>query len=424
MSVTSLQITNLFNLISVHFIDNFVRFKSSTLTNWSSYLDSSPYILFNDNKAFTLVNLPSLIEKIFNTHNFLKCGENAIKLVDYIKSNTESPELNWVSQSLKTFCTNSITTNTSSQLSNDSIGNTELSSSNPSSTPTPSVEDNSHYSSMFNSMRTSIQADLEKQMKFYLINSMSKSVKDEHFQELESLLNKQIQLKNSLTTHQQYNNNKVFQKSINSSNFPNPWINDDPIYADEYSKLIESFQTQIQMFNIKHLETKISSFDITLANKLEIIKSFDTNATDKYNILSGQVISKHKASLTKSSEKVNRLITQNTEASSEISNNSQSSSNVVPITNNSNNRSNKNQQNFHSKNRNDKNSNRPNSFNYTSQHPSSFVNNSNIQFHNQPTTQRQNQNQSFNQGYNQNTNFNNYTNSSYIPPTNTYRNRS
>jgi hypothetical protein len=67
-NVTSLEITNLFNCLSSHFIDN-ARFNAAALTNMAKYLTPTNYITFNDNKPFTIVNLSALILKIFTTNN-------------------------------------------------------------------------------------------------------------------------------------------------------------------------------------------------------------------------------------------------------------------------------------------------------------------------------------------------------------------
>lgn len=197
---------------------------------------------------------------------------------------------------------------------------------------------------------------------------MSKSAKDEHYQELQSYIKRVTILENSLTVHKMYKDNKVYQKSINSCLFPKPWKTEDPIYVNEFNKLILCFQQQIQDFNIRHIEEQLNEINISIDAKLEMIKSFDINATDKFKALKNQTINQQKHDQEKSVEKCNRLIT--------IANQPQTSYNNVSSAINS----------------------------------SSINNNHNI-------------NNSF--AYNNNPNFNNTNNSSYsnVQPNNSFQNR-
>ena len=335
MSVTSLQIQDLFNLISTHFVDNFNRFSTSTVSNWK-HIDTSIYISFNDDKAFTYNNLSALIEKIFVSNDLSKCGENAVRFVQFVKNNLTDDKLSWASITLKEFCTSANTNFVSSPLINNnnestvSSGPSQPLSSDQINNASNNPESSNNNTALLESMKNIIKSSVESQIKFFMVNSMSKSVKDEHYQELEAIMTRKVILDNSLTINKQYNTNKVFQKSINSSNFPKPWITDDPIFVDKFNKLIIQFQTQIQDMNILHIQTKLEVVQKGLDTKLELINNFDPSATEKSGILENQAIQRQLNSLTKSTEKVNRLISLNNPVS-----NSKQTTQVTSTSNNS-----------------------------------------------------------------------------------------
>ena len=312
MSVTSLQIKDLFNLISTHFIDNFERFSASTVTNWKSYLDTTSFVTINNNKAFTIINLSTLIEKLFEINDLLTCGDNALRFVELAKNNPSLDKLSWMSANLKKYCSNANLTPTSSPLNivNNSTMTNTSSIQTTDNNDLESPNNTQNMSELLEHMRTTIQSSVESQIKFFMTNSMSKSIKDEHYQELEAIMNRKIILDNSLTINKQYQTNKVYQNSIKSSAFPSPWIKDDPLFVDKFNKLIITFQTQIQQLNIEHIEGKITTIQKELNNKLTLIKNFDSNADEKSKILESQATKRQLTSLTKSTEKVNKLIVQ------------------------------------------------------------------------------------------------------------------
>ena len=285
------------------------------MSNWK-HIDTSVYISFNDDKAFTYNNLSALIEKIFVTNDLSKCGENAVRFVQFVKNNLTNDKLSWASTTLKEFCTSANTNFVSSPLINNNNESTVSSGpSQPSSDQIDNASNNPESSNnntaLLESMKNIIKSSVESQIKFFMVNSMSKSVKDEHYQELEAIMTRKVILDNSLTINKQYNTNKVFQKSINSSSFPKPWITDDPIFVDKFNKLIIQFQTQIQEMNILHIQTKLEVVQKELDTKLELINNFDPSASEKSGILENQAIQRQLNSLTKSTEKVNRLISLN-----------------------------------------------------------------------------------------------------------------
>ena len=137
---------------------------------------------------------------------------------------------------------------------------------------------------------------------------MLKTDKDEHYQDLEQLINRKVQLTNSLTINKQYLNNNVIQPSISQSRFPLPWMSNDLEFTDQFNKLIVTFQTQIQQFNINYIEKKLTKLTIDINNKLNFMKNIDSDAVEKCKVLESTITNKLLPSLTKSTEKVNRLI--------------------------------------------------------------------------------------------------------------------
>ena len=393
-NVTSLEITNLFNCLSSHFIDNFARFNAAALTNMAKYLTPTNYITFNDNKPFTIVNLSALILKIFTTNNPLHCGENALRFIDFVKSTTDFNDgKTWISQELKLLCQVQIMTlgldNTLNEQQNQPI------TINDTLNQTITNPSQSEISQILKQFRSNLQSDFDDKLKSYIQNSMSKSAKDEHYQELQSYIKRVTILDNSLTIHKMYKDNKVYQKSINSCLFPKPWKTEDPIYVNEFNKLILCFQQQIQDFNIRHIEEQLTEINISIDAKLEMIKSFDINALDKFKALRSQTINLLKHDQDKSVEKCNRLITMANDTYTNKSVNVRTSSYNPPQSNYNNISSTNNlstSNNNHSNNNSYAYNNNPNFNNSNnSLNNSTFQNaQSNTTFQNRPMNQRQN----------------------------------
>lgn len=335
MTVLSLKIKDIFNYLATHLHDDFSRLNGTTFSTYFNKMDMTSIIEYNNNLAFNLNHLSIHIATIFDKLNFLELGENSIRLVEYIKTNQNklsTPQFKWISKELADFCLNANTTPTSTILNEENLiipptpssqGNNSNSGSASHNTNDNSsnLQDNQTFSSFLHSMRSNLNSDLQSQFKVFIHNSMPKSVKDEHYQELETLINKKVMNDNDLAINKSYLSNKIVQKSINKNNFPKPWKTDDPIFIDKYDKLINAFQIQIQELNINHIEEKLSSLNEEIANKTDFIKNFDTNAINKCRVLEERITLSHKASLIKSNEKVNRLITSAT-TSNDIQDNS------------------------------------------------------------------------------------------------------
>lgn len=115
-------------------------------------------------------------------------------------------------------------------------------------------------------------------------------------------------------------------------NFQINFYKDDPIFLDKFNNLIKDFQTQIQRLNIEHIESKITSVTAELDNKIELIKNFDPLYEPKSKVVQEQAVKRHANSLTKSTEKINKLISlANNPAPSTTTQIAQKPDNINPI---------------------------------------------------------------------------------------------
>ena len=325
MSVTSLSIKDLFNYLSTHFVDKFIRLQGTSFSQYLARYDTSDLRKLNDDTTIKIANLSKYIELIFEKNNPLQCGENAIAFIDFIKHNKSdlnSTNFNWISENLANQCCSINTTLISSPLIiNDTVNQSETHNSStqpPSNNQSLNTNDLSSdqntssnldsISSFILSLRSGINSDMQSQIKLFMLNSLPKSAKDEHYQELEKMINQKIIYTNSLTINKAYFTNKILQKTINKSNFPSPYMANDPDFVDRFDKLINNFQVQIQELNISFLEEKLNKLTESINLKLEFIKQVDHDATDKCNSLESFLKDKHNASLKKSMEKINRKI--------------------------------------------------------------------------------------------------------------------
>ena len=133
-------------------------------------------------------------------------------------------------------------------------------------------------------------------------------MKNEHYQELEELLIKFTKSQNSLTVNKAYNTNSIFQATISKDRFPAPWLKNDPQFVQGFDQLITTFQAAIQTYNITYITDIANQQKKAVNDKIEFIGKFDSDATAKCTVLEDKVTTDLKKSLTKSMEKVNRLI--------------------------------------------------------------------------------------------------------------------
>jgi len=205
VAMMNLTIRDLFNFISSHFPDDFARLKTATsFSNFITHYDSTEIAnKYNNITDFKFANLSTVIESIFDAHNPILCGESAIAFIDFMKNKHSSlPPINikWISQELLTLCLNTDTTAVSSNFviteTQNNHADSPTSSLMASSESAPLQEqatsnDNlNNNTSFLGSLRTDINTDITDQLKFFMLNSLPKTAKDEHFQDLERMLNK------------------------------------------------------------------------------------------------------------------------------------------------------------------------------------------------------------------------------------------
>jgi hypothetical protein len=338
----NLTIRDLFNFISSHFTDDFARLK--TATSFSTFIShyNTPEFnnKYNNNIDLKFNNLSNVILSIFDQNNPLLCGESATAFINFIKlKKDELPpdNIKWISQDLITFCINTNTSSVSSLLvvtetqlpqnnSTQSSSSDHLSSaatsvssgvSSVSSTTLPStvnVNDSfNNISTFLGSLRSDISIYITDQLKFFMLNSLPKTAKDEHYQDLERLLNKKCITTNSLTINEGYLKNKIMQANIKSNKFPLPYLAKDPLFVDEFNKMIQKFQVEIQTHMVDYLTKELQSVNQAIAVKVKFINQIDTDASNKINCLESNVTRNNAADLTNSNEKLNRKIKESLE---------------------------------------------------------------------------------------------------------------
>jgi len=267
--------------------------------------------------------------------------------------------MSWLSTELIEFCNNAVIPSASSQLPSSTASQPPPNQSTITATPiiTSSDDSNNSLTSVENpivsssnitsnnsssseqtliDLRNNLNMDINNALKNFMLLSMSKSVKNEHYQELEELLIKFTRSSNCLTVNKAYKTNTVFQATITKDKFPSPWLNNDPQFVQGFDDLIKTFQTAIQDYNINYISDMTTKQKTAVNVKIDFIKKFDADAADKCKVLEDKVTNDLKKSLTKSIEKVNRLIAptpQSIQHSAQVYNNIQHSNNTAQTSN-------------------------------------------------------------------------------------------
>ena len=301
------RIRDLFNLLASHFHDKFVRLSDQSFTSWKQlYPDFSEFVVFNDDKAFTLKNFSTLIQKILNQEDFLLIGDNAFQFVKLIREIQDINQFSWLNSDLKAYCDSRVMTiNSSVPLlipNSTTIVNETL---NTQETTNQSLSAND---TIFSQQLASLKNDFQSQLNNFFACSLNVQVKDEHFSHLELLTNKHVTLNNSSTINQSYISHEVYATPLQSINFPAPWFKDDPIYLKDFNILINKFQKEIQQLQDKYLKEKLKTLDSEIKDKIDLISIFDKEASNKYHIMKDRAVSRHKLSLEASNNKIARLI--------------------------------------------------------------------------------------------------------------------
>lgn len=146
-----------------------------------------------------------------------------------------------------------------------------------------------------------------------MLNSLPKTAKDEHFQDLERMLNKKTVTINAITINQGYLSNKILQNNIKPNKFPQPYLSKDPRFVDEFNKLIQKFQFEIQTYIVEYLTKELETTNQAIKTKVKFINQIDTDATKKISCLETIVNNNNIADLTNSTEKLNRKIKETTD---------------------------------------------------------------------------------------------------------------
>lgn len=335
-----LSVKDLFNFISSHFTDDFTRLKTaSSFNHFIAHYDLTDIRnKYNNNAEFKFANLSNVIESIFETTNPILCGESAISFIDFVKNkhaNIHPDNLKWISPDLLNLCLNTDTTTVSNNFVISATQNNPITAQSASTTTSLTTTDNSsnsvqdsvqttsndtlsNLSSFLGSLRTDINTDITDQLKFFMLNSLPKLAKDEHFQDLEKLLNKKSVTTNAITTNQGYLSHNVMQTNIKSNKFPQPYLSKDPRFVDDFNKLIHKFQVEIQTHIVEYLTKELETINQAINIKVKFITQIDTDATNKISALESLVNNNNKADLINSTEKLNRKIKEKEEPATSV----------------------------------------------------------------------------------------------------------
>jgi len=173
---------------------------------------------YNNNSTLKLKDTCNIIKSIFEETNPLLCGENALTLIEYIKQNKSkfNGDTALFSEDLIQLCESTdITLNSSPLIINETISQTALSEAAPSSNNNNNISTgtsslNINNTVLVETLRSNINSDLHNQIQLFMLSSLPKSAKDEHYQELEDLLTKKTPTTNALTINKSYHDNKVY----------------------------------------------------------------------------------------------------------------------------------------------------------------------------------------------------------------------
>jgi hypothetical protein len=78
--------------------------------------------------------------------------------------------------------------------------------------------------------------------------------RDQSIAELSIIFKKILKMDNNLNIIRTHINNKTTPKSLNHQNFPKPFLWHNESYIAKYNVLIEKFQNEIMLFNLKEIE--------------------------------------------------------------------------------------------------------------------------------------------------------------------------
>jgi len=292
------------NLLATHRHDQYKRVSAPTITSLkSSYLPESIKEIESFSKlTLTESTLGNILLKYFEYLDIFDIGENAINLVNDIKSNEYLYK--WISTDLKAYCATKLLVNESTHMNRATPD-----SNAPSALMTTT---NVNYDSLINS---SILEKLNEKLdrmdaRFNLISNacITSTSRNDHFSELESNLDKLQKYKNSIAINRSYAESKVFPKALSIDRFP-VGIYPDPKYKMDFAALLGKFQLEILDLNHQHVLDNIKELENKVSGTLDVIKLYDDKFDDKYKILKKQSEEKLKASFKISNEKFQSLLT-------------------------------------------------------------------------------------------------------------------
>ena len=211
------------------------------------------------------------------------------------------------------------------------------------------TSNDSHLSAMNSSISTFATTCLD------LFKHMTpSSTKNEHYNDLDFMLDRRQRYANTLAIHEQYIAKQVFPNKLDLQEFPPTFYYQDPEYNVEYNACLKDCQKLISTFFINWHKTKINKLDSDIKNKSAFITKIDTDANTMITQHTKQIEEYYKINLDKAFEKINakQAKLENHNQSNNYNNNNKRRQPTSNINNNNNNNKNKNNNNYNNINNN------------------------------------------------------------------------
>ncbi|CAF1085904.1 unnamed protein product [Brachionus calyciflorus] len=123
-------------------------------------------------------------------------------------------------------------------------------------------------------------------------------IKDKHYSNLESILDKNQRFNNTKTITETYISNDLVPKSLSKHFFPEPLFKDDNNYKDMFfNELIPKFQNEKLQFNLDFINSEIESLNQNISNEISNLEKIDTNVDSKIQILKEKISKRHDSHL-------------------------------------------------------------------------------------------------------------------------------
>jgi len=150
---------------------------------------------------------------------------------------------------------------------------------------------------------------------------ITNEIKLSHYDDLNKLIKKERQRLNNETITKGYIDNQIYPKILSDFSFPPPLFKHDKSYITDYNKLLNNFRNQIPNLNLDFIRKDLNDIQSKIKTKLDVIKSFDNEASNKYDTMFKDMENKFKEEFKTAYEKINNIIAKNKNKSNVINKN-------------------------------------------------------------------------------------------------------